>query len=66
MATQKRLARSETDRMIAGVAGGLAAHFGLDPTLIRVLWVVSVVFAGFGILPYLILWIVLPKESSVV
>ena len=64
MATRRRLARSQTDRMIAGVAGGIAAHFDLDPTLVRVMWVITVIFAGFGVLPYIILWIVLPTEGS--
>jgi phage shock protein C len=56
-----RLVRSKDDRMIAGVAGGLAAHFGWDATVIRVLWVVAVVFGGFGALAYVILWVVLPE-----
>jgi phage shock protein PspC (stress-responsive transcriptional regulator) len=55
-----RLTRSETDKMIAGVAGGMAAYFGVDPTLVRVLWAVAALM-GWGIVAYLILWIVLPK-----
>lgn len=58
-----RLARSSSDRIIAGVAGGLAEHFGLDPTLVRIAWVLAVVFGGFGLLVYVILWIVLPEGS---
>ena len=50
--------------MIAGVAGGLGEHFGIDVTLIRVLWVAAVVFGGFGVLLYLILWIALPEEGA--
>jgi phage shock protein C len=52
--------------MIAGVAGGLAEYFGMDPTLLRVLYVVaSVVSAAFpGILVYIILWIVMPEDQS--
>lgn len=46
---------------MAGVAGGVAEAFGVDPTLVRALWVVSVVFAGAGFLLYLVLWIVLPE-----
>jgi phage shock protein C len=56
-----QLRRSETDRMIAGVAGGIAQRFGINSTLVRLAWVLSVFFGGFGILAYLILWIVLPK-----
>jgi phage shock protein C len=57
------LTRSETDKKIAGVAGGMAAHFGVDPTLARVLWVVALLM-GWGFVAYLILWIVLPKGSA--
>ena len=59
-----RLTRSKTDRRIAGVAGGLARHFGVDATLIRILWVVAIVFGGFGLLLYIILWIVLPEGDE--
>jgi phage shock protein C len=59
-----QLARSETDRVITGVAGGIAQRFGLDSTLVRLAWVVSVFFGGFGILLYLILWIALPKSRA--
>jgi phage shock protein C len=55
-----QLTRSETDKKIAGIAGGMAAYFGIDPTLVRVLWVVALLM-GWGFLAYLILWIVLPK-----
>jgi phage shock protein C len=55
-----QLTRSETDKKIAGVAGGMAAYFGVDPTLVRVLWVIALL-VGWGFLAYLILWIVLPK-----
>jgi phage shock protein C len=58
-----KLGRSETDRVIAGVAGGIAQRFGLNSTLVRLAWLLSVFFGGFGVLVYLILWIVLPKGS---
>jgi phage shock protein PspC (stress-responsive transcriptional regulator) len=57
------LTRSETDRVIGGVAGGVAQRFGLGSTLVRVVWVLSIVFGGFGILAYLILWVVLTKGA---
>jgi phage shock protein C len=56
-----RLTRSETDRVIVGVAGGISQRFAINSTLVRLAWVVSVLFGGFGILAYLILWVVLPK-----
>jgi phage shock protein C len=59
-----QLRRSETDRGIAGVAGGVAQRFGFNSTLVRLAWVVSVFFGGFGIVIYLILWIALPKGAA--
>jgi phage shock protein C len=58
---KKRLYRSRIDRMIGGVAGGLADYFDIDPTLVRVLFVVSIFIGGGGILAYIILWIVVPE-----
>jgi phage shock protein C len=58
-----RLTRSTTDKRLGGVAGGVAAYFGLDPTLVRVAWVVAA-FMGWGILAYVILWIVLPQGPA--
>ncbi|HMJ58173.1 MAG TPA: PspC domain-containing protein [Gemmatimonadales bacterium] len=57
------LRRSRSDRMIAGVVGGLARYFGIDPTLARVIYVVgSVISVAFpGILVYVILWAVVPE-----
>ncbi len=59
-----RLRRSRSNRMIAGVVGGLAEYFDMDATLLRVLYVaVSVLSAAFpGALVYVILWIVMPDE----
>ena len=61
----KPLRRSRSNRMIAGVVAGLADHFGLDPTLARVIYVlVSIFSAGVpGILVYIILWILIPSED---
>jgi phage shock protein C len=55
-----KLTRSETDKMIAGVAGGMAAYFNVDPVLVRVGWVAAGLMA-WGVAAYVILWIVLPK-----
>jgi phage shock protein C len=62
----RALRRSRTDRMIAGVCAGLAHHFGLDVTLVRVLYVVvSILSAAFpGILVYIVLWLVIPEEGA--
>jgi phage shock protein C len=60
------LRRSKTDRVIAGVVGGLARYFGVDPTLLRVVYVVgSVVSAAFpGILVYIVLWLLIPEADD--
>ncbi|HJZ11577.1 MAG TPA: PspC domain-containing protein [Acidobacteriota bacterium] len=58
------LRRSRSDRMIAGVCGGIARSLGWDPTLVRVLYVIVSLFsAAFpGILVYIILWVIMPEE----
>jgi phage shock protein C len=56
----KRLYRSRRDRKIAGVCGGLAEYFNVDPTLIRILWAVLVLSAGTGILAYILFWLIVP------
>ena len=63
MNTTKKLKRSYTDRMVAGVCGGLAEYFDLDPTLVRVGYVLlSVLSAGFpGLLVYIVLWLIVPE-----
>lgn len=62
---QRPLRRSRSDRMIAGVVGGIAGYFGLDPTLARVLYVVgSIISVAFpGILVYLVMWVLVPQEE---
>jgi phage shock protein C len=60
----RKLYRSWTNRKLAGVCGGLAQFFNLDPTLIRVLFVVLAVLGGSGILIYLAMWIMVPNEPQ--
>jgi len=52
--------RSSTDKKLGGVCAGLADYFDMDPTLVRVLWILVVLCGGTGILLYVILWIALP------
>lgn len=59
----KRLKRSIADKMLAGVCGGLAKYFDIDPTLIRLAFAFAAIFAGTGVLVYLIMWIIVPKEG---
>ncbi len=60
------LRRSRSNRVIAGVCAGLAHHFGLDVTLMRVLYVIiSILSAAFpGILVYIVMWLVIPEEPA--
>lgn len=63
---EKRLTRSVDDRMLAGVAAGLAEYFSIDPALIRILFVIIALFGGgiTGLLIYLVLWIIMPEPTS--
>jgi len=60
----KRLVRTREGRVIAGVCAGIAAYFGIDPTLVRLAFAVFTIFGGAGILIYLIAWIVIPEEGG--
>jgi phage shock protein C len=64
MGNYKRLKRSTTDVWLGGVCGGIAEYFDIDPTLVRIGYVVlSLGSAAFpGLLTYLILWMIMPKE----
>lgn len=59
-----RLYRSKQDRIIAGVAGGLAEYFNVDAVLLRLLLVISVFFGGAGLFAYVIAWIIIPSEQG--
>ena len=61
----KRLYRDERDKLLAGVASGLANYLNVDPAIMRVLFVLLAIFGGSGILIYIVLWIVLPSTSLV-
>ena len=61
----KKLYRSKAARMVGGVCGGLANYFNVDPTLIRLAWVLFIFMYGTGLLAYLIAWIVIPEEPYV-
>ena len=61
-ANTRQLTRSENDKMIAGVCGGIAEFFGVDATLVRVAMVLLSIF-GAGVLLYVVLWLVVPKAS---
>jgi phage shock protein C len=58
----RRLYRSRRDRRIAGVAGGVAEYLEVDPTVVRVLWVITIFFGGLGILLYIVMAFIVPLE----
>ncbi|MGE5578258.1 MAG: PspC domain-containing protein [Syntrophothermus sp.] len=60
----RRLYRSKTDRIIGGVAGGLADYFEIDVTLVRLLWVIAVFLGGTGVLAYLAAWLIIPPAPE--
>ncbi len=60
----KQLYRSRTNRKIAGVCGGLGEYMNLDPTVVRLIWVLLFFFAGVGILAYLIAALIIPENPN--
>jgi len=60
-----RLYRSEKDKIIGGVCGGIAEYLNIDPVIVRILFALAVISEGFGLMLYIILWIVLPSEDSI-
>jgi phage shock protein C len=58
----RKLYRSKTNRKLAGICGGLAEYFGVDATLIRVLFVLLAVLGGTGLVLYLAMWIIVPNQ----
>lgn len=58
----KRLFRSRTNRMLGGVCGGVAEYFAVDPTIIRLAWVL-IGFTGGGLLAYILAWIIIPEGA---
>jgi phage shock protein C len=61
----KKLNRSVKDKVISGVAGGLAEYFEIDPVIVRVLFVISLFFHGAGFIAYIVLWIAVPEAPYV-
>jgi phage shock protein PspC (stress-responsive transcriptional regulator) len=62
MDERTRLYRSTTDRKIAGVCGGLAEYFDIDPVLVRAVFVALALIGGLGLLLYVLLWIAVPRQ----
>ncbi len=64
METSERLYRSRTNKVIGGVAGGLADYFNIDVVLARVVFVLLAMFGGGGVLIYIVMWIVIPAQTT--
>ena len=60
----KKIYRSESDRMIAGICGGIGEYFDIDPTLVRIIFA-FILLSGSGFILYIILWVVIPSQSQV-
>ncbi|MCI8352733.1 MAG: PspC domain-containing protein [Clostridia bacterium] len=63
---QKRLYKIEQGKKLDGVCGGIAEYFDIDPTLIRLVWILFSCWGGSGIIAYIIAAIVMPRKSDVV
>ncbi len=61
----KRLYRSETNQMLCGVCAGIAEYLGIDPTLVRLAWVLFCALGGSGVLAYILSAIIIPPENQV-
>lgn len=61
---ERRLYRTDDDRVVAGVCGGVAEYFGVDPVLVRLAWVLFTLVVGTGALFYVLAWFVMPNEQG--
>ncbi len=59
----KKLKKSQVDKKLFGVCGGLSEYFGIDATIIRIIWAILVVFYGTGVLAYIILALLMPNDN---
>ncbi len=63
--TDRKLTRSTTDRILAGVCGGIGRYFEIDPVVIRMVFVLSALFGGIGIFIYIVLALIIPSDTEV-
>jgi phage shock protein C len=61
---QRRLYLSDTDKKIGGVCGGIGEYFNIDPTLVRIGWVIFTLIWGIGLLAYFIAWMAIPRQPG--
>lgn len=61
----RKLYRSKTNRKIAGICGGIGEYFDVDPTIVRIIFIILLLPGGLpGLLPYIILWVIVPDQPS--
>ena len=60
----EKLYRSEKNKILGGVCGGLGPYLDIDPNILRILWILFCFFYGAGILAYIVAWLILPTESE--
>ena len=61
---EKKLFKSKSEKKLCGVCGGIAEYFNIDPTIVRLIWVLAVLFAGCGILAYIIAAFIMPEKPE--
>ena len=59
-----QLVRSSSDKVLAGVCGGLGRYFSIDPTIVRLIFVLAVLIGGLSPLVYVVLWLVMPLDAT--
>ena len=62
MENTKKIYRNSNNTVIAGVCSGIGDYFDVDPVIVRLIWAASVLFMGFGVLAYLVAWIIIPAR----
>src|SRR3954471_391524 len=62
--SSRRLTRSSSDRVIAGVAGGLGRYFSIDPVVVRIAFIVGSFFGGAGLIAYIATWVLVPSDDD--
>ncbi|MBM3329956.1 MAG: PspC domain-containing protein [Calditrichaeota bacterium] len=60
----RRLYRSRDNRVLAGICGGLGEYFGIDPVIIRLVWLLLTIFGGSGIILYILAWLIIPRPPG--
>jgi phage shock protein PspC (stress-responsive transcriptional regulator) len=62
---EKILYRSKQNRLVGGICGGIGEYFDIDPTIIRIIFILITLFGGSGIILYIILWLIIPSDKKV-